>query len=210
MHAARADGFPKEPVMPERELSSEVKKLLQTLRQGGLAFNRKEAAENIGKLNESSEALVAALIQAREFDDNEEVRKTAADALHSPAHTTILDNDPGLEKRAAVARKRRNTFPVFGTMSYALAILSVIIVYLDLFILDPQLSASANPLGLGIDPVLINSFFLFVGSFVLPLVGLISGILAVRQYERKTVLAFFGIVGNLLILLATSYAVISR
>jgi hypothetical protein len=39
---------------------------------------------------------------------------------------------------------------------------------------------------------------------------LISGILAVRQYERKTVLAFFGIVGNLLILLATSYSVISR
>jgi hypothetical protein len=204
------DRFLKEPVMPEPELSAEAKQLLKDLQQGGLAFNRKEAAEKIGKLDDSSEALVSALIQAREFDGIEEVRKAAGEALLSPAHQAILEKDPGLEQRAAVARKTGRIYSIYGILSYVFAMIAVFIVYLDLFVIDPQLSASANPLGLGIDPVIINSFILFFGSFVLPLLGLISGILAVRQYERKSVLGIIGLVGNALILFATSYAVVLR
>jgi hypothetical protein len=98
----------------------------------------------------------------------------------------------------------------FGILSYAFAMIAIFVVYLDLFVIDPQLSASPNPLGLGIDSVLINSFFLMIGSFVLPLLGLISGILALRYYEKKSVLGIIGLVGNALILLVTSYSIISR
>jgi hypothetical protein len=197
-------------MMPEPELSAETKKLISDLRQSGLAFNRKEAVEKIGKLKTSNAALVTALIKAREFDDNEEVRQGAADALRSPTHQAILEMDPGLEKRAVVAPKTPKMYSSFGILSYAFAMIAIFVVYLDLFVIDPQLSASPNPLGLGIDSVLINSFFLMIGSFVLPLLGLISGILALRYYEKKSVLGIIGLVGNALILLVTSYSIISR
>jgi hypothetical protein len=196
--------------MPEPELSAESKKLLRDLRLGGLAFNRKEAAEKIGKLNESSGALVSALIRAREFDGNEEVRKAAGEALQTPAHQAILKMDPGLEQRAAVPPKKPRMYSVYGILSYVFAMIAVSIVYLDLFVIDPQLSAGANPFGLGIDPVIINSYFLFIGSIVLPILGVVSGIMAIRQYDRKPVLGIIGLLGNALILLATSYSVISK
>jgi len=196
--------------MLDVELSAEAEGLLKNLQQGGLAFSRKDAIEKIAKLSVSNEALVTALIQAREFDDNEAVRTAAAEALQAPAHRAILEMDPGLEKRGAVAPKKPKLYSSYGILSYAFAMLAVIIVYLDLFLIDPQLSASTNPLGLGIDPVIINSLILMFGSFVLPLLGLISGILALRQYEKKSVVGIIGLVGNALILLVTSYAIISR
>jgi len=196
--------------MLDVELSAEAEGLLKNLQQGGLAFSRKDAIEKIAKLSVSNEALVTALIQAREFDDNEAVRTAAAEARQAPAHRAILEMDPGVEKRGAVAPKKPKLYSSYGILSYAFAMLAVIIVYLDLFLIDPQLSASTNPLGLGIDPVIINSLILMFGSFVLPLLGLISGILALRQYEKKSVVGIIGLVGNALILLVTSYAIISR
>jgi hypothetical protein len=205
-----SDRFLKEPVMPEPELSAEAKKLLRDLRLGGLAFNRKEAAEKIGKLKESSEALVFALIQVREFDGNEEVRKAAGEALLSPAHRAVLKKDSGLEQRASVPPKKSRLYSVYGILSYVFALIAVSIVYLDLFVIGPQLPESANPLGLGVSSVVINSYILFVGSFVLPTLGVVSGIMAIRQYDRKPVLGIIGLVGNALILFMTSYSVISR
>lgn len=197
--------------MPEPELSTEAKKLINVLRQGGLAFNRKDAAEKIGKLKSSSAELVAALIQAREFDDNDVVRAAAAEALQAPAHQSILKQDPGLEQRSAVPPKPRSTFSLPGALSYAFAMLSVLIVYLDLFLIDPQLSGMTNPLGLGAaGAATINGVVLLIGSFLLPLAGFILGIIAVRQYDRKPIFAIIGMTGNMLILLATSYSVISR
>jgi hypothetical protein len=38
----------------------------------------------------------------------------------------------------------------------------------------------------------------------------VSGIMAIRQYDRKPVLGIIGLLGNALILLATSYSVISK
>jgi hypothetical protein len=197
--------------MPEPELSTEAKKLVSVLKQGGLAFNRKDAAEKIGKLPTSSGELVAALIQAREFDVNEEVRKTAAEALQAPAHQAVLEQDPGLEQRASVPPKGWSTFSLLGTLSYAFAMVSVVLVYLDLFVVDPYLSGMANPLGLGAGgATTINAIILLVGSFLLPLAGFILGVLAVRQFDRKPVFGIIGMTGNMLILLATSYSVISR
>jgi hypothetical protein len=199
-----------ESVMAESNPSAEAERLFKKLEQSGLAFNRKEAVEKIEKLSVSSEALVTALVQAREFDDNEAVRNAAAEALSAPAHKKILDGDPELEQRAAAARKKRSNFSLFSLLSYAFAILSVLIVYLDLFIIDPRISVLTNPLGLGVGPTVINSAILLVGSFLLPLAGFILGILAARQYDRKIMLGIIGLAGNALILLATSYTVISR
>jgi hypothetical protein len=200
----------KELTMPDVDLSAEAERLLKDLQQGGLAFNRKEAVEKIAKLSVSNEALVTALIQAREFDDNEAVRIAAAEALQAPAHRTILDNTPGLGQRASVAPKKKVNYSKLGILSYAIAMVSIILVYLDLFIVDPKISGTANPFGLGVGPAVINGAILLAGSFLLPLAGLIMGMIALRSYERKNILGLIGLAGNALILAATAYSVMSR
>ena len=195
--------------MPESKSSQEADRLIKTLKQGGLAFNRKEAAEQIEKLPSSSEALVAALVQAREFDENEEVRKAAAKALQAPGHRAILDRNPNLAEQPAPPEKG-SQISRLGILSYACALLSLVLVYLVFFFFDPRFAAEGNPLGLTTGAASAASAVLLVGSFLLPLAGLIFGILAVRQYDRKTAFGLMGMVGNMIILLATSYAIISR
>jgi hypothetical protein len=196
--------------MPDVDLSAEAERLLKDLQQGGLAFNRKEAVEKIAKLSVSNEALVTALIQAREFDDNESVRAAAAEALQAPAHRTILDNVPGLEQRASVAPKKKLNYSLLGILSYVIAMVSIFLVYLDLFIVDPKISGTVNPFGLGVGPAVVNGAILLACSFLLPLAGLIMGMIALRSYERKNILGVIGLVGNALILAATAYSVMSR
>jgi hypothetical protein len=200
----------KESTMPDVELSAEAERLLKDLQQGGLAFSRKEAIGKIAKLSVSNEALVTALIQAREFDDNEAVRTAAAEALQAPAHGAILENDPDLEQRASVPLKKRFNTSLLGILSYTIAVVSAAIVYLDLFIVDPKISGMANPFGLGVGPAVVNGVILLAGSFLLPLAGLIMGMIAVRSYERKNIFGVIGLVGNALILVATAYSVMSR
>jgi hypothetical protein len=196
--------------MVEQELSAEAKKYLAKLQQSGLAFNRKEAVEKLAKISVSNDAVVTALIRAREFDDHEAVRAAAAEALKAPAQQAVLDGDPDLETRASVAPKQRMNYSLLAILSYAIAMISILIVYFDLFVVDPNIAGMADPLGLGIGPAVVNSGILLAGSFLLPLAGLIIGILALRQYERKTVLGWIGLTGNAIILVVTSYAVISR
>jgi hypothetical protein len=196
--------------MPESKRSTEAEQLVKELQQGGLAFNRKETVEKIGKLSASSEAVVAALIQAREFDENEAVRTAAAEAIQAPAHQAVLTSDPDLERRASIPPKSKFGTSWFGILSYALAMISVIIVYLNIFVVGPNISGAVNPLGLGVGPDVVNSVMLLAGSFLLPLAGLILGIISLMRYGRKNVMGLIGLVGNALILFFTTYSVVSK
>lgn len=67
--------------------------LLQDIRSG-LSFKRREAANGLRNVAESSEEIVSALLLARECDTNEDVKKAASSALEAPVHQAMLEQHP--------------------------------------------------------------------------------------------------------------------
>ncbi len=181
--------------MNEQPLSAEMEKLLGALKSGGLAFNRLEAVDKIGKLEQSHPSLVLALLRAGEKDASEEVRKAAAEALKSPVHAEILKKKPDLYEEAKLEEVVILKQSVFGLISFILSIISILIIYADIFLLSAQPAGGAEP-ALDISP-------LFCLSFLLSLVGLVFGIIGIRQDDRVKVFSRLGLLGNALIVLCS-------
>jgi hypothetical protein len=184
-----------ESSMDKQPLSGEMEKLLGELKVGGLAFRRLEAIEKIGKLGRSHPQVVLALLRIREKDGSEEVRRAAAEALRLPLHADVLEKNPDLTQLAQVEEEEVLPQSVFGLISFALAMLSIVIVYLDIFVLSSQPAGAANP-AVDISP-------LFCLSFLLSIVGLVFGIIGVRQYGRVKLFSRLGLLGNALIIICT-------
>jgi hypothetical protein len=184
--------------MSEQPLPSEMEKLLQDVKRGGLAFRRIEAAEKIRKLKKSHPRLVEALLRAKEMDKSEAVRKLAAEALQSPVHADILKQNPGLVELARVEEVEILKPSVWGIISFALAMVSILIIYVDVFFLAASPAAGAAEQALDISP-------LFCLSFLLSLVGLVFAIIGVRQYGRVKTFSRLGLLLNGLIVLGSLF-----
>ncbi len=182
--------------MSEQPLTSEMEKLLQELKHGGLAFRRIEAVEKIRKLKKSHPRLVEALLRAKETDKSEEVRKAAAAAVQSRVHAEVLEQNPGLVELAKQEEVEILKPSVWGMISFALSIVSILIIYLDVFFL------AAPPVPGAVDPSLDISP-LFCISFLLSLVGLVFAIIGSRQYGRVKTFSRLGLLLNGLIILGS-------
>ncbi len=182
--------------MSEQPLTSEMARLLQEVKRGGLAFRRIEAAEKIGKLADSHPRLVEALLRAAGTDASEEVRKAAAEALQSPVHADVLEENPGLAELAKVKEVEILKPSVWGIISFALAMISILIIYADVFFLAASPAAGSAGPSLDISP-------LFCLSFLLSLVGLVFAIIGLRQYGRVKTFSRLGLLFNGLIILGS-------
>jgi hypothetical protein len=181
--------------MDDKSLSPDMEKLIHSLKRGGLAFRRIEAAEKIGRMENSHPRLVLALLRARAMDGAEEVRQAAAAALESPPHRKILEATPGLIEEAKAEERETLKPPVFGWVSFGIAIVSILIIYADIFLLGAPVSGAAPP------PIDISPFFCL--SFFLSIAGLVFGILGVRQYDRRKTISRLGLLGNGLIIICS-------
>ncbi|MBN2084791.1 MAG: hypothetical protein JW748_06160 [Anaerolineales bacterium] len=184
--------------MSEQPLTPELEKLLQDVKRGGLAFRRIEAAQKIGGLGKSHPRLVEALLRAAETDVSEEVRKAAAGALQTPVHVEMLEKNPGLIELAKVEEVEILKPSVWGLISFALSIISILIIYADVFFI------TAGPTGVDAGPSLDISP-LFCVSFLLSLAGLVFGIIGVRQYGRVKTFSRLGLLFNGLIILGSLF-----
>jgi hypothetical protein len=187
--------------MNDKSLTAEMEKLIHGLKRGGLAFRRLEAAEKIGKLGQSDPRLVLALLRAKELDKSEEVRRAAAAALESPAHRKILDDDPGLVEEAKVEEQEILKPSVSGWISFGIAIVSILIIYADIFLINAQPAGVAPDGSVTAPPLDISPLFCL--SFLLSVIGLVLGILGIRQYDRQKTITRLGLLGNGLIILST-------
>jgi hypothetical protein len=186
--------------MEDASLTADMEKLTDTLKRGGLAFRRLEAAEKIGKLKQSHPRLVLALLRAQEWDRAAEVRKAAAAVLKSPVHRRLLEDHPGLAEEAKVEEVEILKHSVLGWISFVIAVVSILFIYLDIFLLSGQPAGTAADGGLIAPPDISPLFCL---SFLLSLVGLVLGIIGIRQYGRKKTITRLGLLGNGLIVLCT-------
>ncbi len=91
----------------EQALVTSVDKSLQDLLEGLLTPTRKEAAQELGKLSASSERIVGTLVAASESDREASVRGVAAEALLAPAHREVMEQNPDLVRKLAVAQKEQ-------------------------------------------------------------------------------------------------------
>lgn len=182
--------------MSEQPLSSEMKKLLQDIARGGLAFRRLEAIERMKRLRKSHPRLVVALLRASERDESEDVRKEAAEALGLKVHAEILEKDPGLIDQARIEKKEVLKQSVWGWISFALSIISILIIYLDIFLIGAAPTSVASGQMLDISP-------LFCLSFLLSVFGLVFGIIGLRQWDRVKTFSRLGALLNGLIILCT-------
>ena len=187
--------------MKEQPIPTDMQKLFHQLKEGGLAFRRLEAIEKIGRLEKSHPRLVSALVRARELDTIEEVRKAAAEALHIPVHREILESDPGLVEQALVVEPENVKHSVFGFVSFVISIVSILIIYADIFLIMAQPAAFAADGSEMAPPLDVSPLFCL--SFLLSLFGLVSGIIGIRQYDRKKEFSRLGLLGNGLIILST-------
>ena len=85
---------PEKVLCLEQPVPAEAEQPLQDLREGLSAYVRKDAVKALGALTESNERIVAALIMARETDKHDIVRTEAVEALLSPVHQAILQQNP--------------------------------------------------------------------------------------------------------------------
>ncbi|MGB7539264.1 MAG: hypothetical protein WBM17_12065 [Anaerolineales bacterium] len=182
--------------MSEQPLGSEMEKLLQDIKRGGLAFRRIEAAEKIGKLAQSHPRLVEALLRASQKDASGEVRKAAAEALKSTVHAQILKKNPGLIELAGMEEVEFLKPSVWGTISFALSLISILIIYVDVFFLTASPAAGAAGPSLDISP-------LFCLSFLFSLVGVVFGIIGWRQYGRVKTFTRLGLLLNGLVVVGS-------
>jgi hypothetical protein len=84
----------------EQQVSWGVEQLLDNLSQAKLVLSRREAARELGTLAESNERIVRALLDARDTDDDEEVRREAAQALTAAPHREVIRKNIALAMRA--------------------------------------------------------------------------------------------------------------
>ncbi len=85
----------------EQQESWGVEQQLDNLSSAELVASRREAARELGTLTESNERIVRALLDARDTDTDEEVRREAAQALNSAPHREIIRNNAILTMRIA-------------------------------------------------------------------------------------------------------------
>jgi hypothetical protein len=94
----------------DESLTDNTKRLLEDLKQGPLAYDRRKAAEELGKSPDSNEDVVRALVVAETSDPDTGVRETAAQALFGAAHVAAIQSNRDLAewKRATeqIARQR--------------------------------------------------------------------------------------------------------
>jgi hypothetical protein len=80
----------------EDSLPPQVEELLHVLQSDGLYSARRDAAEQLGKVETSSPRIVRALIAAYESDSYAAVNRAAAQSLRSPVHQACLRRHPDL------------------------------------------------------------------------------------------------------------------
>ncbi len=85
---------------------------------------------------------------------------------------------------------------VWGIISFILSLVSILIIYVDVFFLAAAPAAGAAEQSLDISP-------LFCVSFLLSLVGLVFAIIGIRQYGRVKTFSRLGLLCNGLIILAS-------
>jgi hypothetical protein len=86
--------------MNEQFISTDIEQLMNDLRDKRFDFERKVAAEEIGKLTYSNIQLASALVTAGNTDSSISVRKAVSVALASPVHQAVLEQNPELKKQA--------------------------------------------------------------------------------------------------------------
>jgi hypothetical protein len=83
----------------EQQISWGIEQLLDNLAGATLVLSRREAARELGTLTESNERIVRALLDARDSDDDGEVRREAARSLTAAPHREILRRNIALAMR---------------------------------------------------------------------------------------------------------------
>ena len=111
-------------------------------------------------------------------------------------HAEILEQNPGLVDLAKVEEVEILKPSVWGIISFALSLVSILIIYVDVFFLSASPAAGTAAQTLDISP-------LFCVSFLLSLVGLVFAIIGVRQYGRVKTFSRLGLLLNGLIILGS-------
>jgi hypothetical protein len=91
----------------DEALSPEVEELLRILQSGGAAPERRDSAEQLGKVTMSSPRIVRALVAAYESDPSSMVNRAAAKSLRAPVHQEYLQEHPDLMEAAEKALQMR-------------------------------------------------------------------------------------------------------
>lgn len=93
----------------DESLPDNTKRLLEDLKQGPLAYDKRKAAEELEKLPDSNEDVVRALVVAETSDPHIGVREAAAQALLGAAHVAIIQSSRDLAewKRVTEQTARR-------------------------------------------------------------------------------------------------------
>lgn len=84
-----------------------IDNLLKTLKDGPF-FERKQAADELGRLPESHERVIAALMQAAESDSDPSVRHAAIQAMETPVHAHFMSTRPQMARAFTDIRQRNN------------------------------------------------------------------------------------------------------
>jgi len=85
-----------------------IPQLLQDI-QAGLSYKRLDAANAMGKLDESSEEVIVALLTAKETDAKEEVKTAASSALEALIHKQYIQDHPEVLQKANLAVEAEST-----------------------------------------------------------------------------------------------------
>ena len=89
----------------EERFPAHVEQLLRDLHERAMWYRRAEAADALGKLSTSSVQIVVALVVARDYDADLEVRKAAAAALLSPVHHTVLEQNSEIVMQMVISSR---------------------------------------------------------------------------------------------------------
>lgn len=157
--------------------SDMVVQLIRDISEGGLSYQRRDAANALGKLEESSEDIVMALLVAKESDTNIDVRQAAAAALEAPVHQRYIQAHPevvqnakatvvSLETQCAQAesreRVRERDREVLRRLGVSFTVLGGLALILRLFGLELVLAGSQVTPFCGIGMIVVGSILLAV------------------------------------------------
>lgn len=85
-----------------------IPQLLQDI-QGGLSYKRRDTANAMGKLDESSEEVIVALLTAKETDAKEDVKIAASSALEASIHKQYIQDHPEVLQKEKLAVEAEST-----------------------------------------------------------------------------------------------------
>jgi hypothetical protein len=91
----------------QESLPQEVEELLRVLQSGSAALDRRDAAEDLGKVGTSNPRIVRVLIGAYESDPSSMVNRAAAKSLRALAHQEYLQQHPDLMEATERALQER-------------------------------------------------------------------------------------------------------